>query len=74
MTINQNNLFALRDVYAALNAECDRIGQKEFARQCGVTPQFVNTVINGRAFPSAPILNKLGFRKAAPVFERINNV
>ena len=71
MPVNQSNLHSLCDIYAALNAACDKLGQKEFARQCGVSRQFIHAVINGETTPSAPILARLGFRKAAPMFERI---
>lgn len=62
------------DILAALNVACRGYGnQSALAEKAGVTPQYINRVINGLSPPGPSLMHALGFRKIVTVsYERIS--
>lgn len=54
----------LADLYADLRGACEAAGgQKAWAERHGVSPQYVNDVLNARRDPGASILRALGWKR-----------
>lgn len=51
-------------VVARIRAECDRLGaQKYYAEKCGVSTAFLNDVLQGRRYPTEPVIAPLGIKR-----------
>lgn len=68
--MGKNKQFSEGDLYDALRAKIDTLGQAAAAKELGFTPQFLNDVMNGRRTLSERLVTALGYRRVV-TFERM---
>jgi transcriptional regulator with XRE-family HTH domain len=49
-----------------------RVTQNEFARQLGISPQFLSDILKGNRSPGTAVLERLGLEKRV-IYRRIRN-
>lgn len=50
-------------VTARIRAECDRVGIANYSQRCGVTVQYLYSILSGARPPTETVLSPLGIKR-----------